>query len=1494
VAQTLVCVHIAQNANHRLKSVPLNMKLSPTEIFKDRKVFLIGSTGFLGKVTLSMLLHRFPNIGRVYVTVRARSQEESEARFWNSVITAPPFDPLRERYGGALEGFIRDKVVVVGGDIGETNLGYREEEAQRIAGDVDVILNSAGNVTFNPTLESALRTNVVGTQNVIAFARRMKRPALVHVSTCFVAGNRSGPVWENDPVLGYFPRKHELKGVEFSVQQEIEDCARLAERAREEARDAMMVARFRELARKRLYDEGRDADDPDAMGLAVARERKVWVRTRLTDLGVERSAFWGWPNIYTYTKALGEQLVAAETGIVRSIVRPSIVESALSYPFPGWNEGFTTTAPIIFLVLKGQTQIPANDKLILDITPVDQVASVMLAVAAQACVEEPELVHQAATGDSNPNNMDRIIGLVGLYKRKHFQEKETGYKLLNEVVARMEPRPVSTSSFEKFSVPMFNSAARKASSLLDSARPRWGGGRVVEVIDRIKSGVDRVEEITHETTEAFEMFRPFTIENAYIFRSDNVRSLFERIRKEEQGLLSWYPEKFDWYDYWLNIHLPGLKKWVFPTLEEDMRAKPKRIYTYRDLLELFETSTKRHATRVAMRIERDGRKEQYTYADLRELATRAAGFLAGEGIKPGDRVMLVSHNAPEWGMTYFGVLKAGASCIPVDPESTTDEIINFARAGEAAGIILSEKLDQEHPQLRERLVEEGLRAKIWTFDQVFVLPDERTEDERLALLPQRVTAQSLASLIFTSGTTGRPKGVMLSHRNLTSMVSMLSSVFDMTTKDGVLSVLPLHHTFEFSTGFLTPLSRGAQITYLPELTGDALARAIKNGHVTGMVGVPALWELLHRRIKNKLYERSDLIGKTADAMIKANAWLRDRTPLNLGPIAFYPIHEGLGGRIRYFISGGSALSEKIQKDFQGLGFTILEGYGLTEASPVLTVTRPENRMLTGSVGRPLPGVEVRIADPDPSGVGEVIARGPNVMLGYYSDENATRRALVERWLYTGDLGKLDDDGNLFLVGRSKEIIVDTNGKNVYPDELEEIYSNSPYVKELSIVGLTDGIGEKVACLVVADDEYDIALSRDELRRRVEEHFREVSSSLPYYKRVKVLHFTEIQLPRTATRKVKRAEVITILEALEAEEKSGEAISERAVDSESKWLIKIVATVRSRSPEEISLNSRLSDLGFDSLMFVELATAIENAGGSITAPERLNEVQDLRELNSVVSRRPGAATGRDGAVRSEVRRVDEDEIAVPSFVRVAGNKAGDALQKLFYDRLLEPRYEGRSNIPPYTNFIVAANHTSHLDMGLTKMALDEAGKDMVVLAAADYFFDTKYKRAVIENFTNLVPMERTGSLRQSLRHARSFLDRGYNALIFPEGTRSLTGEIAEFKPVIGYLALHSGVGILPIYLHGTYEAMPKGSNIIKSRKVGARIGRYLPFEELEEMTKGMPRSEAYRLIAAFVQHQVEDLRDGTRRQFNAKELRKRWKTERRAQIAEKGSVGELVG
>jgi long-chain acyl-CoA synthetase len=203
--------------------------------------------------------------------------------------------------------------------------------------------------------------------------------------------------------------------------------------------------------------------------------------------------------------------------------------------------------------------------------------------------------------------------------------------------------------------------------------------------------------------DAFAMFKPFMIDNEYLYRSDNVRALHALIKDKEKHLLPWYPERLDWYDYWLNVHFPGMRKWVLPQLEEDLKIQERRSYTYKDLLDLFDTSTKRFPTRVAMRIERNGRKEQYTFEDVRELTHRAAGFFAANGIQQGDRVMLFANNMPEWGMTYFGILKAGATAIPIDPASTIDEILSFAKAGEASAIVLSPKLAAENPELAERL-----------------------------------------------------------------------------------------------------------------------------------------------------------------------------------------------------------------------------------------------------------------------------------------------------------------------------------------------------------------------------------------------------------------------------------------------------------------------------------------------------------------------------------------------------------------------------------------------------------------------------------------------------------------------------------------------------------------------------------------------------------------------------------------------------------------------
>jgi long-chain acyl-CoA synthetase len=1433
-------------------------RLKPSENFKDRRIFLLGGTGFLGKVCLSMLLDRFPQIGLVHVMVRAASPAESESRFWETILPSPAFDPLRERYGTGLESFLREKLAIVGGDITEENLGFSSKEAERIASETDVLINCSGRVTFNPPLEAALKTNVTGTLNTIAFAKRMARPALVHVSTCFVAGNRSGEIWENEPLLGYFPRKGEPEEPDFSVEQEIRDCERLAARVRDEAQDRSLADRFREAAKKRFLEEGRAPDDETALRLAVARERKNWIRSRLTDLGIEKANWWGWPNIYTYTKSLGEQLVAAESEMIRTIVRPAIVESALAFPFPGWNEGFTTTAPLIRMALKGQNLFPVEARHKLDIIPVDQAAAALLAITAQALVEQPALVHQLSSGDTNPARLGRLVDLLGLYKRKHFKEKKDGSRLLNEIAARMEAQSVAPDRFEKISLPMLRRATRKVADLVGEVTPRHLGP-MGGLIEQIRDAVARFESFTSQGEEHYHTFRPFIVDNDYTFRADNTRAIYARMSAEDRRRLPWAPEAIDWYDYWLRVHLPGLEKWVFPKLEEGEKAKPRRVYAYTSLLELFDAATKNHPGRIAMRMERKGREERYTYQDLRECAFRAAAFLASQGIEEGERIGLLGENSPEWGMSYFGIMRAGATCIPIEKEATAEEVVNLLRLGEATGLLISEELKEKLVGLEAQLNTAGVDAPVWAFGDVFSLGDEALERERVAGLPTTVGPKAIASIIFTSGTTGNPKGVMLTHRNFTSLVAKLLSVYDINKEDGFLSVLPLHHSFEFTTGFLLPLSRGAQITYLAELTGDAVSSTLQKGNVTCIVGVPAVWDLLRRRILNQFAERSQKLEDIVTALIDGNYLLRDETPFNLGPLLFAPVHMAFGGKIRYLISGGSALSETTLKAFRGLGFNLNEGYGMTEAAPVLTVTPPTGRPIPGSVGQPLPGIDIRIHHPDSRGVGEVIARGPNVMAGYYGNEAATRDVLRDGWLHTGDLGRLDEEKNLYIVGRLKEMIVDSNGKNVYPDEIEEIYVEPKWIKELVVVGLPDGTAERVSCLVVPNYQGNESMSREELREVIEEHVQNVSARLPLYKRVKILEFSDQELPRTSTRKVKRREVVKLMqEQRRGAEAAAAASSRTPVEQDAGWLLDVIATIAEKPRAEVRLDSKLDELGFDSLMYNELATAIEGTHGEAPPVDALAGLDDIRELADYLRRRPVAPERRDAARVSEA---DEDkEIVVPPLIANLGRMGLTAAQKWFYKDVLKPEYRGRGHVPKHTHFIVAANHASHLDMGLVKMALGKAGENLVALAAADYFFDNKLKRAFFENFTNLAPMERKGSLRKSLEWAFNLLEQGYNLLLFPEGTRSRTGQMQRFQRGLGHLVLRAKVGVLPMYLR-THDALPPGSWYLKSRDVSAAIGPFLSAELLQRLGEGLPRSDAERAVTRLVERVVEDLRDG---------------------------------
>jgi long-chain acyl-CoA synthetase len=1463
-----------------MRPVPLDVRAT----LAGRTLLVTGATGFVGKVALTLLLDRYPEVGKVFVLVRPGTGGSAEARFFDKVAASRPFDPLRQRHGDRFDAFLREKCVPIAGDVSDPLLGVPEADLARLAG-LDALVNCAGLVDFDPSLELALGVNVHGARNAAELCRRTGA-ALLHMSTCFVAGNRDGVVYEDEELRGYFPRREGVAGrpkedpldaADFDVDAEVRDCERRLAEVRERADDRVQQSIFRDRALERLREDGR-AGDEKAVRLAVARERRLWISQRLVDVGMDRARHWGWPNTYTYTKSLGEQVIAA-SDVPWAIVRPSIVESALRYPFPGWNEGFTTSAPLAFLALKGARGFPAAEKAVLDVVPVDLVAGATLAATAELVERRARLrsggaaaapagrVYHLASGDTNPLWARRAVELTALYRRRYYREREEGNSTWNRLLSLVEPYAITRTQYEALGPPALAALARGARRLIDEAAPRWGAPRLSALAERARRELDELEERLSKSLKIWDLFMPFVWDNKYVFRCAGIRDLYGRLSPEDREAIPWDPDRLDWRRYWLDVHMKGLEEWVFPGLEELSGKRVHAPRTYRDLLELLEASCEQWKARVALRMEGE-RKDRITYGELRRMAERVAGFLHAAGVRRGDRVLLASENRPEWAVAYFGILRAGAAAVPVDPQLTAAELANLWKTAGAPIALVSDDTAERHPELPALAAAAGAppgaraatlaEAVAWRGGPPPPFP--------------KVSPDDLASLIFTSGTTGTPKGVMLSHRNFASLVGKLSGTFELGPGDGLLSVLPLHHTFEFTAGLLVPLARGAEIEYLDEVTADRISDALSGGRVTAMIGVPALWSLLHRRITQELATKPGVVEGAFKALMKGNAALRDSAlSVNLGKLLFWPVHRKFGGRLRLLVSGGSALDPEVQDAFRELGFDLYEGYGLTEAAPVLAVSKPGAEAPAGSVGPALPGVELRIADPDASGVGEVLARGPNVMLGYWRgpsdggapgvDPELTGAVLEGGWLRTGDLGKLDADGNLTLVGRKKDVIIDANGKNVYPDEVEDAYCEPDLVKELCVVGLPDGKGEKVAMLVVPDWR---DRDRAEVREKLEAHVRAVSARLPFAKRVKVWHVLDGDLPKTATRKVKRPIVRAELLRIEAMAQKGRKARDAAQGREGDgWLLDLVADVSRRPRAEITHDTKLlGDLGFDSLMITELTAALEEAGVPSSAADHLQGVQTVGELARLVSstvRRSGAAPEREPAPEGEGAEGDS-EIPVPRLLARLGRKVLGAGQRALYEGWYGAKVHGAAFVPHDRSFLVVANHASHLDMGLVKVALGGEGDRLSALAARDYFFDTPVKRAYFENFTNLIPMEREGSLRTSLRAAAEALRRGYHLLIFPEGTRSRDGSLAPFFPTAGYLALHCGVDVLPAWLSGTHDALPPGRAVPRKAPLEVRFGPPIAVAELRRRTEGLSRSEAYRVATAVMEEAVKALRD----------------------------------
>jgi long-chain acyl-CoA synthetase len=1403
--------------------------------FEGRRIVVLGGTGFLGKVWWSFLLARFPSVGHLYLVVREKGGQSAEERFWKEIVSSAVFDPIRKAHGAGFEAFLRDKVTPVAGDVVQPFCGLEAGLREDLRGNVDAVVNVAGVVDFDPPLDEALEVNAFGVQNLTALSRDLGSVPVLHTSTCYVAGSRTGHIDEASPLEFPFPRADSLERSHWDPDREIAECLDVIEQARHRASDAFRQSRFLDEAKKNLAECGEPARGA-VLEAEIQKVKRKFVEAELAETGMERAQFWGFPNTYTYTKAIGEQ-ITARSGLAFAIVRPAIVESTLAYPFPGWNEGINTSAPLIYILREGGLQIPGSDNY-LDVIPCDMVAGGLTLALGELLDGTAKAVYQLGSTDVNPCTMRRFFELSGLYKRKYYLRTSRGGPLVSFLQRHWEGALLSSSEFERFGPKKIAEGARNLAGVLEKVAV----GPARALLEPAAGAVRRFAGQQEKVGGLLEVFVPFTAEYRYIFRSDNVRSACERLGEADRRRIAWAPETIDWRSWFLDVHMPALEKWVFPEIDERVRRPKRAPARHETLPALLDEMANRHDLAVALqRTERDG-LSRLSFREWRERSLACAARLAALGVGPGARVLLAGQNHPAWPVAFFGILMAGGTVVPLDSTIEPEVAQNLAAAS-GARVFLADA------EVRRR-VGGALDPRINVVDlHDVVLPGPQAN-------PVDMDSSAVAALIYTSGTTGKPKGVALSHKNLTALIASLAPLFPLGKDDRVLSVLPLHHTFELTSGMLLPLSRGSRVVYLDQLNAERLEHALKVGRITGLVGVPALWEMLERRILARVAERGALASHVFDFAVELNRSLGKSTGLDVGRVLFGPVHQALGGHLRFLVSGGAALPERTHQIFAGLGLHLAEGYGLTEASPVLTVAEGKPGARSGHVGKPIPNVEIRIDAPNDEGIGEVVARGPNVMLGYEGDEESTSQTLsADGWLHTGDLGKLDRRGRLVIVGRKKDVIVAANGENVYPDDVEARLGRVEHIEELAVIGLVDPRGrECVACIAVPAAAPE--LSRADRHARASASLELSLAKLPLNQRPAVVTLLDQALPRTTTRKVKRAELRSLVEA---SRRPSEGVSPPSGERHASIVRAAVAMIARREPREIQGGQSLrGDLGFDSLMLLELLVALEAQAGRTLDAETLNASVTVADAEALFRRVDDGRRGTTTTIEEE----DGGPLEVPEPLRRAAMHWLGRAQLGFYAKVLTTKVTGRANIPYNQNVIVAANHASHLDMGLVKYALGSYGKDILSLAAQDYFFEgNRFRKAYFENFTNLVPMPRTGALRQALRSAGELLEQGKTVLLFPEGTRTTDGSIREFKPIIGHLALHYGIDVLPVYLDGTFAALPKGARALHRRDVGARIGPLLRVGELRRVTEGMSPGDASRAATTLIERAIRALSRG---------------------------------
>ncbi|MGD0094405.1 MAG: 1-acyl-sn-glycerol-3-phosphate acyltransferase, partial [Planctomycetota bacterium] len=604
---------------------------------------------------------------------------------------------------------------------------------------------------------------------------------------------------------------------------------------------------------------------------------------------------------------------------------------------------------------------------------------------------------------------------------------------------------------------------------------------------------------------------------------------------------------------------------------------------------------------------------------------------------------------------------------------------------------------------------------------------------------------------------------------------------------------------------------------------------------------------------------------------------------------FHEVHARLGGHLRLLVSGGAALDPEIFHFFRSFGIVIVEGYGLTETAPVLTVN-PLAAPRAGSVGPPIPGVELRIRNPDQSGTGEVLARGLPVMQGYWHNPAATREAFENGWFKTGDLGRIGPDGYLNITGRLKDVVITAAGKNVYPDEVEAALQKISGIKELCVIGLParSGHGEEVAAIIVPEAGSD----RAGIKAAIDRALR----SLPSYQRVARIEFQKEDLPKTTTLKVQRNKVrerysLTAggplprevgqvgnlphgkevrapapAPSASAAGAAGKPVAASGVFAEvARAVAEVAEAPGGLTAADVTPEMRLQlDLGIDSIGRVDLLQKLElqlNLTIPHDAEGKLFTVRDLvATLENIRTAGAAPAARRRGkGILSRRGEQKELQIVLPgslprSLVRGVFNTTASVLMNTY----LGIECQGLEHVPTSGAYVLAANHCSHLDAVAIREVLGPRAADLYVMGARDYFFNTRLKSWFFSTCLNALPFDREDTAAQSLATCKSVLDTGRAILIFPEGTRSVTGELQAFKPGVGVLGVELDVPVIPVHLSGTFASLPKGRSLPRRARIRLRIGKRLLFEALKQERGRASATELYRRAAAELRARIEAL------------------------------------